>query len=64
MSTEIIERLNKKIIALIADPGVKTRLLALGVESKPMTSSEFGEFIAEDIAKWAKVIKFASIKPG
>jgi hypothetical protein len=25
--------------------------------------SEFGKLIAEDIEKWAKVIKFAGIKP-
>jgi len=63
-STEIIERLNKEIVALVADPKEKARLLALGVESKPMTPAEFGKFIAADIAKWAKVIKFAGIKPG
>jgi hypothetical protein len=25
--------------------------------------SEFGKLIAEDIEKWAKVLKFAGIKP-
>ena len=30
----------------------------------PMTSAAFGKFIADDIEKWAKVIKFADIKPG
>ena len=28
----------------------------------PMTPAEFGKFIAAEIEKWAKVIKFASIK--
>jgi hypothetical protein len=27
-----------------------------------MTSAKFGKYIAEDITKWAKVIKFADIK--
>jgi hypothetical protein len=27
------------------------------------TSVEFGKFVADDIEKWAKVIKFAGIKP-
>ncbi len=27
-----------------------------------MTSAEFGKFIADEIDKWAKVIKFADIK--
>jgi hypothetical protein len=26
--------------------------------------AEFGKLIAQDIEKWAKVIKFAGIKPG
>ena len=63
-STEIIDKLNKSITALVTDPKVKTRLLALGVEPGPMTPVEFGKFIAADIAKWAKVIKLADIKPG
>jgi hypothetical protein len=29
-----------------------------------MPAAAFGKFIADDIAKWAKVIKFADIKPG
>ena len=28
-----------------------------------MTSAEFGTFIADDTDKWAKVVKFANIKP-
>jgi tripartite-type tricarboxylate transporter receptor subunit TctC len=63
-STEIIERLNTELVVLIADPNVKARLLDLGVDSKPMTPAEFGKFIAAEVEKWAKVIKFAGIKPG
>ena len=28
-----------------------------------MTTAEFNTFIADEIAKWRKVIKFADIKP-
>jgi len=28
-----------------------------------MTPAEFGRFIADETEKWAKVIKFANIKP-
>ena len=45
-----------------ADPGVKSKLLAVGVVPSPMTSAQFGKFIANEIDKWAKVIKFADIK--
>ena len=63
-STEIIERLNTEIVALTSDLNVKARLLDLGLESMPMTPAEFGKFIAAEVEKWAKVIKFAGIKPG
>jgi hypothetical protein len=29
----------------------------------PMTSAEFGKFVAGDFEKWAKVIKSAGIRP-
>jgi hypothetical protein len=27
------------------------------------TSAEFGQFTADEVVKWGKVIKFANIKP-
>jgi tripartite-type tricarboxylate transporter receptor subunit TctC len=59
----IIARLNKEISAIVADPKLKPRLLALGIEPRAMTPADFGEFIATEVEKWAKVIKFAGIKP-
>jgi tripartite-type tricarboxylate transporter receptor subunit TctC len=39
------------------------RLADLGAEPMPMTPAEFGKFIADETEKWAKVVKFAGIKP-
>ncbi len=58
----IIEKLNKEINAIVLDPGMKARLIGLGVEPLTMTPAEFGKRIEDDTAKWAKVIKFANIK--
>jgi tripartite-type tricarboxylate transporter receptor subunit TctC len=60
---EIINRLNIEIAAIIANPGMTARLVDLGIPPTPMTAAEFGAFIASEIEKWAKVIKFAGIKP-
>jgi tripartite-type tricarboxylate transporter receptor subunit TctC len=60
---EIVDILNKNVSAGVADPDMKTRLAALGVEPMPATPAEFGKFVGRDIEKWAKVIKFADIKP-
>ena len=62
-SNEVIDALSKAIIASLADPNMSGRLTDLALEPMPMTSGEFGKFIAAETDKWAKVIKFANIKP-
>jgi len=59
---EIIDRLNKEISAGLADAKLNAQLTNLGAAPMPMTSAEFARLIADDIGKWAKVIKFAGIK--
>jgi tripartite-type tricarboxylate transporter receptor subunit TctC len=60
---EIIHKLNEEINAGLADPKVKARLADLG--GTPLTGSptDFEAFIAAETEKWAKVVKFAGIKP-
>ena len=60
---EIIGALNSEIGAVVADPQVKARFVDIGVEPMSMTPVEFGKFIVEETEKWAKVVKFANIKP-
>ncbi len=61
--TAIVAKLHDTINAVITDPKVKARLADLGAEPMPMTSAEFAAFIAGEVAKWAKVVKFAGITP-
>jgi tripartite-type tricarboxylate transporter receptor subunit TctC len=60
---EAIARLNAEMNAGLNDAALKSRILTLGVEPRPLTTAEFGKFIAAEIDKWAKVIKFAQLKP-
>jgi tripartite-type tricarboxylate transporter receptor subunit TctC len=60
---QIIERLNREINAALADPQIKTRLADLGGTPLPGSPADFGKLIAEETEKWAKVVKFANIKP-
>lgn len=60
---EIVGRLNEATNAALADPKLKAQLANLGVEPMPMKPAEYGKFIADDVDKWAKVIRFAGIKP-
>jgi tripartite-type tricarboxylate transporter receptor subunit TctC len=60
---QILDLLNKEINAALADPKINTRLVDLGLVPAPMARADFGKFIADETDKWAKVIKFAGIKP-
>ena len=59
---DVIAKLEAATRASLADATLQSRLLALGIESSPMTSAELGKFIADEIDKWAKVIKYADIR--
>ena len=61
---EIIATLNQQTNAAVLDPNIKQRFADLGAVAVPPNSpDEFAKFIAENIDKWTKVIKFAGIKP-
>jgi tripartite-type tricarboxylate transporter receptor subunit TctC len=60
--TEVIEKLNQEISAVVAAPNLKARLLGLGVEPISMASAEFGKLIAEETEKWGKVVRAANIR--
>jgi tripartite-type tricarboxylate transporter receptor subunit TctC len=60
---EIVDLLNKKINAALADDKIRQRLIDLGAVPIPMSSADFAKMIADETEKFAKVIKFANIKP-
>jgi tripartite-type tricarboxylate transporter receptor subunit TctC len=60
---EIIDKLNKEINAGLADPKIKTQLAGLGGPILRGPPADFGKLIAAETEKWAKVIKFAGIRP-
>jgi tripartite-type tricarboxylate transporter receptor subunit TctC len=62
-SAEIIDRVNQAINAGLAEPKIKARPAELGGVILPGSPTDFGKFIADETEKWAKVIKFAGIKP-
>ena len=59
---EIIERLNKEINAGLADATLKGRLAEMGAWPLPGSPADGRKLIADEIAKWAKVIQAANIK--
>jgi tripartite-type tricarboxylate transporter receptor subunit TctC len=61
--TAVIDRLNTEVNAGLTEPAMKARLADLGSSAFAGSPSVFGKFIADEIKKWADVIKFANIKP-
>lgn len=59
---EIIDRLNKEINSILADPAVKRRLADLGETPVGGSSVDFGKAIADETEKWGKVVKFSGAK--
>jgi tripartite-type tricarboxylate transporter receptor subunit TctC len=59
----IVDKLNSDINASLADPTLKTRLADLGYVTLGGTSAAFRDLIAKETERWAKVLKFAGIKP-
>ena len=53
----IIDRLNKDINAVLAEPDVKARLEAAGAVVTPMTVAQFKDFVQRESAKYLRVIK-------
>ena len=59
---EIITLLHKEIVASLADPAVRERILAQGSIIVGSTPEQFDAHIKAEIAKWAKVAKETGIK--
>jgi tripartite-type tricarboxylate transporter receptor subunit TctC len=60
---EIIEKLNKVINAVLADPATKARFAELGGKVLAGSPDDFRELIANETEKKSKVVKFTGMKP-
>jgi tripartite-type tricarboxylate transporter receptor subunit TctC len=60
---EIIDALNKEIIAGLADSGMKAQLQGQGALILGGSPAATAALIAEETEKWAKVVRFSGAKP-
>jgi tripartite-type tricarboxylate transporter receptor subunit TctC len=60
---EVVAMLNKEINAAVADASFRDRLADLGCAPLAGSPADFGKLMTDDAEKWAKVIKFADIRP-
>src|SRR5262245_46909687 len=59
----IVDRLHGEIIKIVAQPEIKEKLAAVGFDAVGSTPAELNSHVKAEIAKWAKVIQDAGIKP-
>src|SRR5450631_3403694 len=53
---DIIDKVNAEVNRALADPAMRTKLAELGGKPLSGTPEDFGKVIAEETAKWAKVV--------
>ena len=59
---DIVDRINREVNTVLADPALLERLASLGSEPFTGSPADFSKFLAEETEKWAKVVKFANLK--
>jgi tripartite-type tricarboxylate transporter receptor subunit TctC len=60
---DIVGKLNTNVNAILAEPEMQAKLANLGAEPMPFGPADYRRFIADQVAKWGKVVKFAGMKP-
>lgn len=58
----IVDKINADVVRALATPDVKTRLGEVGVEAITSTPEQFGQFMANEAARWGKLVKEANLK--
>ncbi|HET8973311.1 MAG TPA: tripartite tricarboxylate transporter substrate binding protein [Pseudolabrys sp.] len=59
--TDIVDLLNKEINLALKDPAVLTKLKDLGGTPIPGSAADFGRLVADETAKWEKVVRAANL---
>lgn len=58
----IVERLNAEITKVVTSPDIRDAWSKQGATAMSMTPAEFGRFMQDDIAKWARIVKISGAK--
>lgn len=60
---DILDKLNKEVDAIMAEPAIAKRFAGLGVSALGGTRLQFSELMQKEDLKWAQVIETAHIQP-
>lgn len=60
---EIVQRLARETLAILARPDVKSRLAAIGFEVDPLGPQDFAAYVRKQLDYWGRLVRDAGIKP-
>jgi tripartite-type tricarboxylate transporter receptor subunit TctC len=58
----VVDKLSREAAAAVRRPEIRDRFVQLGIEPVGNTPAEFTQFLKNEVAKWAKVIRDANVK--
>lgn len=58
----VIDKLNAEVVRVLRTPEMKEKMIGLGTEVVANTPEQFAQYLREEMAKWAKIVKDAGIK--
>lgn len=62
MPAPVVARLNAEVLAALATPDIAARLVETGATPRPMSAAEYQAFIAEEVRRWAEVVRIGNIR--
>ena len=60
----IVRRLNEEMVRIVAMPEVRAALQRIDYEPVGSTPEQFAKLIADDVARWTRIVKTSNFKPG
>ena len=60
---EVVARLESSLVKALSAPDLQQKFAAQGTDPQPLTGQAFERFFNSEVARWAKVVKDAGIKP-
>lgn len=60
--SEIVNKINKELRAILADPKTQQSLLAIGAIPRPSSVQEFADLLKSEYAKWGEVVRASGAK--
>lgn len=58
----IVAKLNQALVEVVAMPHVREKMIAIGLEPISSTPEQFGQFIKDEIPRWAKLLQISGVK--